>query len=433
MTTALTVHLPTPHADQRRVIEGAVRFNTVDCGRRWGKTTLGENRLLDAALSGHPAAWFAPTYRMLAEVWRDVRRLAQPVLRRADGQEHRMELVTGGVLDFWSLDMQDSARGRKYARVVVDEAAMIPDLEDAWQAVLRPTLTDLVGDAWFLSTPRGRNFFWRLFQRGQDAGEPHYASWQMPTRSNPYILPSEIAAAEHELPERTFAQEYLATFMDDGGGVFRRVMDAATLPGLATPDPKRQTVLGVDWGRMHDFTVLVLLDTQTHEVVDFDRFNQIDWHFQRDRLMTLYQRWKPLAIVAEENSIGDPNISELRRAGLPVQGFKTTNATKAEIIEGLSLGIERGDVRYPKIPELTNELLAYEQERLPSGLIRYGAPSGQHDDCVIALALAYWAASNTRPFSAAAGGARPAVSAPGTRQAPGNPFDRLGGGVPQRW
>ena len=113
------------------------------CGRRWGKTTFGEDRLIGPALDGSPVAYFAPTYGMVTEVWREYTRILRPVTARTNASEHRLELITGGVLDMWSLDSPDAARGRKYARVVIDEAAMIPDLLNTFHLVIRPTLEKL--------------------------------------------------------------------------------------------------------------------------------------------------------------------------------------------------------------------------------------------------------------------------------------------------
>jgi hypothetical protein len=397
-TAERVIALPRRHAAQQRVVSEAARFNTICCGRRWGKSTLGVDLLVPPALEGYPVAWFAPTYKMLTETWRDVRRVFLPATERVNAQEHRLELVTGGVVDMWSLDTPNTARGRRYRRIVADEAAMVADLEDAWNAVLRPTLVDFKGDAWFLSTPKGYGFFRSLYEAGQDPQRPDWASWQMPTTSNPHIDPEEVEAARLMLPERTFAQEFLAQFLEDGGGVFRRVRDAV---GATPQDGKqdgRRYVVGVDWGKLEDFTVLVVIDTTTQEVVCVDRFNQIDYAIQVPRLQALCERFQPDAVYAEQNSIGVPLIEQLQRAGLPVYPFVTTNASKAVAIDALALAFERGEIRIPDDPVLVGELLAYDAERLPGGLLRYGAPSGGHDDCVMALALAWQGASSPRQW-----------------------------------
>src|SRR5262245_6825185 len=124
MPKQIRLQLPKPHPPQARVIQEARRFNVVCCGRRWGKTVLGMDRLIRLALQGKPVAWFAPNYRLLSEVWRELQSILQPVIERINQQERRIELISGGVIEMWSLDSPDSGRGRAYAGVVVDEAAL---------------------------------------------------------------------------------------------------------------------------------------------------------------------------------------------------------------------------------------------------------------------------------------------------------------------
>ena len=389
----LTVRLQRPHPRQQEVLRSRRRFNVLCCGRRWGKTTLGVNRLVTRALPGNHVAWCSPSYRMLTEVWRDVRRATVDVTARIDSQQHRIELLGGGVVEMWSLDQPDVARGRKYAEVIVDEAAMVRHLEEAWNAVLRPTLVDERGGAWFLSTPKGLNFFKRLYDRGSDPGYPDWAAWQMPTVSNPYIPPDEVDDSRRTLPERTFAQEFEAVFLEDEGAVFRRVLEAATATAQSSRVEGHRYVIGCDWGRSYDFTALAVVDTTTKELVALDRSNQVDYALQVGRLQALAERFRPDAIYAEQNAMGEPIVETLQRMSLPVYPFQTTNASKAAVIDGLALGLERGELRLLKDDVVLGELLAYQAERLPSGVMRYSCPEGGHDDCVIALALAWMGAS----------------------------------------
>jgi len=105
---------------------------------------------------------------------------------------------------------------------------MSTTLEHAWQESIRPTLTDLHGVAWFLSTPKGMNYFKILFDRGQDCERDDWASWQIPTDANPAIDPEEIQAARLDMTEAAFSQENLALFVSWESSVFRRVGEAAT-------------------------------------------------------------------------------------------------------------------------------------------------------------------------------------------------------------
>jgi hypothetical protein len=385
----LTLTLPKPHAAQRQMIVEAKRWNVASCGRRIGKTTLGQNRCVGPLLEGKPVGWFSPTYKMLSDVWRDMVETLQPVTKRTNASERQIELITGGILDMWSLDNPDVARGRKYARVVIDEAAMIPQLQNAWQMVIRPTLTDYAGDGWFLSTPKGMNFFRQCYDWGQDPGYSEWQSWKLPTSSNPYIAASEIEAARLELPERVFQQEYLANFLESSGGVFRGVQDAATAHP-SEPQPGGDYVMGVDWAMSTDFTVLSIIDRTTRQQVALDRFNQIDWSIQRGRLKAMADKWGVSVIIAEHNSIGGPNIEALRNEDLPVISFQTTATSKPPLIESLGLAFERSELTILNDPVQVAELQAYERtiSRM-TGRSSYSAPAGYHDDTVMALALAW--------------------------------------------
>ena len=393
MSTQIQLQLPAPHRAQLQVIQNAKRFNIVCCGRRWGKTVLGIDRLIHVALQGRPVAWFAPNYRLLDNVWRELQAILRPIVIKPNQQERRLELQGGGMIEMWSLDSPDAGRGRAYALVVIDECALVASLEQAWGETIRAMLTDHIGQAWFLSTPKGMNYFKTLFDRGKDPELEEWASWQMPTRENPCIRPSEIASARSDLTEAAFNQEYLALFVNWEGSVFRRITEAATGAIQSRWQAGHEYVIGCDWGRTNDYTVFLVLDQTAHAVVAIDRSNRVDYVTQCERLKVLYERFRPQQVIAEQNSIGQAIIDQLTREGLRIQPFLTTNASKANAIEALALAFERGDIRIPNDPVLVSELVAYQAERLPSGLLRYGAPSGQHDDTVMALAMAWSAVS----------------------------------------
>lgn len=389
---------PKLHAEQQRIKSEASRFNVAACGRRFGKSLLAQDIACDYLIAGWPVGWFNPSYKSLADSWRGIQSTLGPLTVDKSIQEHRIELSTKGVLDCWSLDNVDAGRGRKYKCVIIDEAAFVRYLGDAWQATIRPTLTDFKGDAWFLSTPRGSNFFRTVYNWGQDDLRPEWKSWRMPSASNTTLkdLDKEIEAARLELPERVFQQEYLAEFIDDAGGVFRRVLEAACATAQDSAIDNHSYIIGIDWGKYNDFTVLAVIDVTTKELVHLDRFNQIDYTVQIERLHTLATKFKTKSLVPEHNSIGIPLIEQLQREGYNVHPFTTTNASKAEAIDSLALALEKGDLKIIDNPTLIAELQAYEAERLPSGMLRYSSPEGYNDDCVISLALA-WHGASIRP------------------------------------
>lgn len=396
------------HQGQVDILTRAARFNTVACGRRFGKTTLGLALAYYGAphspgglSKGYDVGWFAPSYKLLDEAWRGAKGFLREYIKRTDSQQHRMELTTGAALDFWTLEDPDGGRGRKYGLVLVDEAAMARHLQQAWDAAIRPTLTDCRGGAWFFSTPKGRNFFWELSQRGTI--NPDWRAHHAPTVANPHIDPAEVEEARLSLPERIFAQEYLAQFLEDGGGVFRRVTSAidTTLP--ADPHQARDAgdgrayVIGVDWGRHNDFTVLTVVDARDRSVAAVDRFTDINYDVQLQRLRALHQRFPRAPILAESNSMGGPLVEALQRMRLPVRPFQTTAASKSQAIEALALAFEQGAIRLPPVQWLIDELMAFDQERTASGAMRYAAPRGGHDDGVMSLAIAWSGVATAAP------------------------------------
>lgn len=340
-----------------------------------------------------PNAWFAPTYKMLMDDWRLMVAKLQPVTIRKSEQEHRLDLIGGGSIDFWSLDKPDSARGHKYKRIVINEAAIVKGLEYAWQNVIRMTLADLRGEAMFCFTPKGMNDIYRIEMAA--VGNPDWDIFHASTWDNPYIPRDELESAKHSLPERVYMQEIMAEYIADAGMVFRKVMDAAT-----AEDKKpcgHDYVIGVDWGKTEDFTVIVIIDAKEKAMVAMDRFNRIDYDFQVGRLMAWIDRYKPIKVYAESNSMGQPLIDLLRSKGINVEGFTTTQASKANAIEQLSLAFEKEEIKIFNDPVLISELQAYEVKKQPSGIMSYGAPEGMHDDCVMALAIA-WAGVSTPPL-----------------------------------
>ena len=375
----------------------ARRFNCVCIGRRAGKSELGKMQAVTPDVLTQPVGWFSPTYKDMTEVWRDMSARLAPIVARQNATEKRLEYVTGGVLEFWSLDNPQAGRGRKYKRVIVDEAAFVNNLLDAWNFAMRPTLADMKGDAWFLSTPKGHNGFWHLWQYGNDPEEPDWRSWQMPSEVNPLIPREELTAMRRQLPERVAQQELDAAFIDDAGGVFRRVVEAATATALERPVAGRSYVAGVDIADAADFTVVSVIDAASREQVYLDRFNRVGYTALEDRLLAVYQRFGIQTMVIEDNSVGQPVIDHLRKQGMAVVPFHTSSASKQPLIQTLQSAFEHGTIRILPDAVQVNELQAYEGKRTASGF-SYSAPSGMHDDTVMALALAWYAVSK-RPAS----------------------------------
>lgn len=382
--------LPKLRNDQAAIAKHPAKVKVLAAGRRWGKTLLGGRIVMEVLRRHGKAAWIAPTYKNSRPLWRWAMQVVVPCvqagLMTVSRAERVVETRLGGLLAIYSGDNIDAVRGEAFHCVVLDEAARLPP--EAWYDAVLPTLADFGGDALLISTPKGKNWFWHEHRRSAQPGEER-AAWHAPTSDNP--LPQIRRAfelARRSVPELTFRQEWLAEFVE-AGVVFRKVSEAAVAQPQAEGVRGHEYVVGVDWGKFDDFTVFAVFDVTLRSLVHLERFNQLDYLIQLERLRSLFLRFRPSALIVERNAAGEPLVEQLRRDGLPVVAFTTTAATKAQIVESLMLAFERQEIRIIPDPTLLGELQAFEASRLPSGMMRYSAPEGLHDDCVMALALAH--------------------------------------------
>jgi len=349
---------------------------------------------LAAAAMGNRVAWVAPTYKQSRPLWRWAERTAATV--GVVSRSERTITFGEGFVGVYSADNADSMRGESFHLAIVDEASRVN--EDVWTDVIQPTLADFAGDAILISTPKGRNWFWREWARGQ-TGAGMCASFTAPTSDNPNPNIKHAAQlAKEQVSERTYRQEWLAEFVDDGGGVFRHVRQAVRAQPQDKAIEGHTYVGGLDWALSVDSTVFTVVDATTKDVAFIDRFNGVEYAMQRQRIKAVAERFNVRTIIAEENAMGKPNNDELRRMGVRVRDFTTTNATKSDLIEVLASAFEHGAIGLYEFAPLIAELEAFESERLPSGGVRYAAPQGMHDDTVMSLALAWHGAAQGRPL-----------------------------------
>lgn len=368
-------------------------------GRRWGKTLMGGALSLGTASQGGQVAWIVPIYKNGRALWRWCERAVLPLVyskKASVNQSERMiEFANGGFMGIYSADNEDAIRNEAFNLVILDEAARIS--ETAWSDAIMPTLADANGDAILISTPRGRNWFWNEYQRGLSDGKLQ-ASWTAPSHDNP--LPNIQKAAKlakERVSDLTFRQEWLGEFVDFEGSVFRRIQEAATSELITEPVKDHQYIAGVDVASSVDYTVISVMDVAEKRLVYMDRFNRVDYNVLEDRLQACYDTFKLDAMTIEANSIGQPVIDSLSNRDMNIIPFTTTNATKQEIIMQLQSAFEHGEIKILNNPVLIGELLSFESKRNASGSFSYSAPEGQHDDCVMSLAIAWYGLANSGP------------------------------------
>lgn len=377
-----------PHEGQLNFHNSTARFRSLACGRRWGKTIGGANEAVKQAISKHDAVGFcvAPTY------WHTQKQLTTFLLYcpkefivKINRADRHIELINNSHVWFKSADNPDSLRSEGLDWLWVDEGGQVK--EEAWTLALRPALMDKHGIAWFTGTPKGKNWYFMLWTRGQDPEQKDYESWTYGSDKNPYLDKKEIAEFARDMPKLAYEQEILGLFIEDVGSVFRGV-ESCIQDSLSQPSIVHTYVAGADLAKYEDFTVIVVLDDTGH-ISAWDRFGDIDWVLQRKRLVHMCKRYNA-RLLLDSTGLGDPILDELQREEIRVEGYKFSHASKKDLIENLSMMLENHKLTYPNIPELINELKLYQYKITPSGITGYEAPSGYHDDCVIALALAAW-------------------------------------------
>jgi hypothetical protein len=378
----MRIELPEPHINQEPILESDARFIVIMCGRRFGKSELSQYKIIIEALQGKQIAYITPTYQLAKTFFS---KLIQAVPFANNKSDLLLNFPNGGSVEFFTGERLDNLRGRKFHLVIIDEASFISDLENGWLNSIRPTLTDYKGKAIFLSTPRGKNYFYSLYMKD---GEDGFKSFKYTTYDNPYIDKAEIDEARRQLPEAVFEQEYMANPSENAGNPFGSFYIRDCIKSLSTLEP---VCYGIDIAKSFDWSVIIGLDSAGN-VCHFDRF-QSDWHLTKQKIKELKR--KPILI--DSTGVGDPIFEDLQREGLAIEGFKFTQVSKQQLMIGLQTAIQQRLIGFPE-GFITKELDLFEYTYSATG-VKYSAPSGFHDDCVMALALAW----NNMTFKAGSG------------------------------
>lgn len=301
---------------QKEIARDTHRFRVVDCGRRFGKTTLAVYEITGKAVAKNDQriAYIAPTYQQARDIaWNELKRVTRPVIVTAN--ESRLELTLktkdGGtslvVLRGW--EAIETLRGQRYDFLVPDEVAMCRNFWENWQEVLRPTLTDTRGEALFISTPKGYNHFYELYCLENE--DQDFKSFKFTTYDNPHIPVEEIDKAKSELTESRFAQEYLADFRKMEGLVYKE-FDRDRHVYNESNIRKVETLLGIDFGYTNPACVLDIKR-------DFDNHYWItsEWYRTGKTNLEIGEYAKTLGSNVVYPDPAEPDrIEELRRLGL---------------------------------------------------------------------------------------------------------------------
>ena len=205
---------------QREVWDAPERFKLLCSGRRFGKTYLCISRLVAWAIE-HPGSlnWYVTqNYKSAKQIaWRQLRAMVPTeMFVKKNESELSVELTNGSLIALKGADNADSLRGVSLSSLIIDEAAYVK--REAWEMVLRPALSDQGGPAWFITTPAGLNWFHDLWEAAED--QPDWSTHSYTTIQGGNVPAEEIEAAKRTLDDRTFRQEYLASFETLTGRVY---------------------------------------------------------------------------------------------------------------------------------------------------------------------------------------------------------------------
>ena len=207
---------------QKTILSDDTRFKILVAGRRFSKTFIAINSLAKhARYPNKKCMYVAPTYRMARQIaWEDLKNMLRERnwIKKINESNLEITLVNGSMIMMRSADNKDSIRGIGLDYVVIDEAADIPGLQETWQAVIRPTLSDREGDAMIIGTPKGKGFLFDLFNTGKTSED--WISWQYTTAQGGQVSEEELAQAKRDLDERTYKQEFEAGWVEFAGSIY---------------------------------------------------------------------------------------------------------------------------------------------------------------------------------------------------------------------
>ena len=405
---------------QLKILKSRARFKFLIIHRKAGKTALAVNRLIIQSLKQVGIRWYvAPTYKQGKEiVWRDPDMLFKYIpkeilAKKPNESELTVPFIGGSILGIKGADEPDALRGPNPKDVVLDEAFMMK--QEIWTEILLPiAMANPDMNIWIIGTPKPEGaFWWELYQKFQarmEAGDQNYFAMTLRAEDSGILSGEQLAEAKDTMTQMGYEQEFGCVYHGTEGVVFRGIDRCILKTSGNQPieyDEKEYNrnfryKFGIDLARLQDWTVMTGINRMNFHVDYFDRFNQVDYRLQKARIEAVLRRYGNAEADIDSTGVGDPIVDDLGGRGLNVRGIGFTEQMKANLIQNLALHIEQGKIKFPNIPDLITELRQFGYEVTKGGHVRYSAPDGKHDDCVISLALAVWElGSRLKPTGAA--------------------------------
>lgn len=345
---------------QKTIAQCKARFRVVCAGRRFGKSHIAIRELAKFASRPDQLVWLvAPTYKQAKQIiWRKIKRRLTDLnwVAKSNETELTLELVNGSIIALKGADNYDSLRGVGLNFLVIDEAADIDP--SAWYETLRPTLSDTAGSALFLGTPKGYNWFKELYDRAKTLS--NWQTFQYTSIDGGRIPPEEIEAARQDLDERTFRQEYLASF-EQYSGVIAYAFGEHNIHRLEPYRKQEPIIIGLDFN-VTPFSAAVMRQTKMGlECFDeisitnsnTEEFIQEVKHRYPSSPITCYP--DPAGVQRRTSASGQTDIKLLQNAGFRVLYRNQHPAVKDRINAANSVFKQReGTQRFLVDPQCRN-------------------------------------------------------------------------------
>ena len=388
----MEVQLFKPFAKQKEVIDGFLSsshlFGVVVAPRGSGKTLLAENMMLFWLLDNknQKGGWISPVYNQAKAVYDAIVEAAKDIIVQSNRQDLNITFVNGSTLKFLSSDNPDSIRGFRFHYLVIDETAF--QKESSINTVILPTLNPNGKKCLFVSTPRGKNFFYSLYLKGR-SDESDTISFKIPLTECPYINETLIQEARASLPPDVFKQEYLAEFTDAASDVFVGI-EGVSIVGMFDKTRRQDAFIGIDTGLQNDMSVLTVM-SPSGRVLWIENSNRENLSTIAEKFMSIMGEFNIVGGYIETNGVGrgmaDLIIPNFRK----IKEFNTTQDNKTEMVRKLIGDIESFSIELPTAdlcPELHEEMAAYTYKLSTNGKLTFSHPNGGHDDFLDSLMLA---------------------------------------------
>lgn len=385
-----------PYPKQKEVLDNIIQSDifshTLVCGRQSGKSTTLLGLILYYSINKEKSVtlYTAPTYGQINKIMVAIMDTLQPtgIIVSANKASYEIKLSNGSMIYFRSTERSDSIRGLAVDYLLCDEMQDVKTSD--FQKSILPTTTARGKKIVLAGTPKSKAIFWDYYQMGKSPDFPNHTSYNFPSWESPYVSEEFIEENKKTLPEDIFRQEFGAEFVESDGSVFKGIGNVCINDAWPQRTKGLNVYAGLDIGTREDYSVLTIID-ELGRILYVWRDRHLQYSEIVSKVIELCKQYNVRELIVESNGAGDVLFETIKKQYSRATPLFQTSKSKEMIIRRLMLDIEDIALELPTqklFPYLHDELEIFQYEVSPSGTIKYGHPSGMHDDTVMSLAMA---------------------------------------------